>query len=106
MTTVTEMDIARALGADYLLLRSELTEQETDYLDRTRRFVDEEVLPVTRTHLRRWCHVQRSASGIVSVPSNVWIASMPARHSQPCVTHVALSTSSGFGEAASRRLAG
>ena len=39
MTTVTETDIARALGTDYLLLRSELTEQETDYLERTRRFV-------------------------------------------------------------------
>ena len=36
----------QALGTDYFLLRSELTEQETDYLDRTRRFVDDEVLPV------------------------------------------------------------
>ena len=41
-----ETDIGRALSTDYLLLRSELTDEETDYLDRTRKFVDEEVLPV------------------------------------------------------------
>jgi len=45
-TLTTETDIGRALGTDYFLLRSELTADETDYLDRTRRFVDEEVLPV------------------------------------------------------------
>jgi glutaryl-CoA dehydrogenase len=39
-------DVGKALGTDYFLLRSELTGQETDYLDRTRRFVEEEVLPV------------------------------------------------------------
>ena len=31
---------------DYLMLRTQLTPQELDYLERTRRFVDEEVLPV------------------------------------------------------------
>jgi len=46
MTTITEIDIGRALGTDYFLLRSELTEDELDYLNRTRRFVEEEVLPV------------------------------------------------------------
>jgi len=46
MTATTETDIGRALGTDYFLLRSELTEDEADYLDRTRRFVDREVLPV------------------------------------------------------------
>ena len=46
MTVATQPDIGRALGTDYLLLRSELTEEEIEYLDRTRRFVDEEVLPV------------------------------------------------------------
>ena len=40
---ITEPDIGRALGTNYLLLRSELSDEETDYLDRTRRFVDEEV---------------------------------------------------------------
>ena len=35
-----------ALGTDYFLLRSELSQRETEYLDRTRRFVDDEVLPV------------------------------------------------------------
>ena len=39
-------DIGRALFTDYLGLQDELTEQELDYLERTRRFVDHEVLPV------------------------------------------------------------
>jgi len=46
MTTIPEIDIGRALGTDYFLLRDELTEDELDYLNRTRRFVEEEVLPV------------------------------------------------------------
>jgi glutaryl-CoA dehydrogenase len=46
MTVIAETDIGRALGTDYFLLRSELTEDEIGYLDRTRRFVEEEVLPV------------------------------------------------------------
>jgi glutaryl-CoA dehydrogenase len=44
--TIPEIDIGRALGTDYFLLRDELTEDELDCLDRTRRFVEEEVLPV------------------------------------------------------------
>jgi glutaryl-CoA dehydrogenase len=46
MSSVTEVDIGRALGTDYFLLRSELTGEELGYLERTRRFVDDEVLPV------------------------------------------------------------
>ena len=46
MKVASQPDIGRALGTDYLLLRSELTEEEIEYLDRTRRFGDEEVLPV------------------------------------------------------------
>ena len=46
MSARTETDIGRALGTDYLLLRQELTDEELDYLERTRRFVDDEVLPV------------------------------------------------------------
>jgi glutaryl-CoA dehydrogenase len=46
MTATTTPDVGKALGTDYFLLRSELTEQETDYLDRTRQFVEQEVLPV------------------------------------------------------------
>jgi glutaryl-CoA dehydrogenase len=46
MTTSTYTDIGKALGTDYFLLRPELTEQELGYLDRTRLFVEEEVLPV------------------------------------------------------------
>ena len=39
-------DIGKALGTDYFLIRDQLTEEELDYLQRTRRFVEEEVLPV------------------------------------------------------------
>ena len=46
MTATTQLDVGKALGTDYFLLRSELTKEETDYLDRTRRFVEAEVLPV------------------------------------------------------------
>jgi glutaryl-CoA dehydrogenase len=49
----TETDIGRALGTDYFLLRSELTVDEAEYLDRTRRFVDEEVLPVMSGYWER-----------------------------------------------------
>jgi glutaryl-CoA dehydrogenase len=42
----TYTDIGKALGTDYFLLRAELTAEELDYLERTRRFVHEEVLPV------------------------------------------------------------
>lgn len=40
------IDVGRALGTDYFLLRCELSEEELELLDRTRTFVDEEVLPV------------------------------------------------------------
>ena len=40
------IDVGKALGTDYFLLRDELTEEELDYLERTRRFVEDEVLPV------------------------------------------------------------
>jgi glutaryl-CoA dehydrogenase len=53
MTASAEMDIGRGLGTDYFLLRSELTAEELGYLDRTRRFVDEEVLPVMPGHWER-----------------------------------------------------
>ena len=44
-------DIGKALGTDYLLIRPDLTEAERDYLDRTRRFVEEEVLPLSLIHI-------------------------------------------------------
>jgi glutaryl-CoA dehydrogenase len=53
MTVTSETDPGRALGTDYFLLRSELSEDELGYLDRTRRFVDEEVLPVMPGHWER-----------------------------------------------------
>ena len=53
MTASTKVDIGRALGTDYFLLRSELNVEELDYLDRTRRFVDDEVLPVMPAYWER-----------------------------------------------------
>ena len=38
-------DIGKALGTDYFLLKADLTTEERDYLERTRRFVHDEVLP-------------------------------------------------------------
>jgi glutaryl-CoA dehydrogenase len=46
-------DVGKALGTDYFLLRCELTDEEQDYLDRTRRFVEDEVLPVINDHWER-----------------------------------------------------
>src|SRR6476660_8706463 len=46
-------DIGTALGTDYFLLRSELTVSELDYLDRTRRFVHDDVLPVINGYWER-----------------------------------------------------
>ena len=50
MTTNTKAipptDIGRALGTDYFLLRTELSPDEIELLERTRQFVDDEVLPV------------------------------------------------------------
>ena len=43
----------KALGTDYLLLKEYLTEDERAYLDRTRRFVDEEVPPVINSFFER-----------------------------------------------------
>ena len=46
-------DIGRSLFTDYLGLQDELTEQELDYLERTRRFVDHDVLPVIGDYWQR-----------------------------------------------------
>jgi glutaryl-CoA dehydrogenase len=39
-------DLGRALGTDYFFLREQLSSEQLEYLQRTRRFVDEEVVPV------------------------------------------------------------
>ena len=39
-------DLGRALATDYFFLRQQLSPEQLDYLARTRRFVDEEVIPV------------------------------------------------------------
>ena len=46
-------DIGKALGTDYFLLRGDLSEEELDYLDRTRRFVHDEVLPEINAYWER-----------------------------------------------------
>jgi glutaryl-CoA dehydrogenase len=46
-------ELGRGLGTDYLLIGESLTEAELDYLERTRRFVDDEVLPVIVDHWER-----------------------------------------------------
>ncbi len=45
--------IGKALGTDYFLLRDTLSKSELDYLERTRRFVHEEVLPVINDYWER-----------------------------------------------------
>jgi glutaryl-CoA dehydrogenase len=47
------VDVGKALGTDYFLIRSELSPSELDYLERTRRFVDDEVLPVIADYWQR-----------------------------------------------------
>ncbi len=47
------LDVGKALGTDYFLIRPELTESERDYLDRTRRFVDDELAPVIGDYWQR-----------------------------------------------------
>ncbi len=46
-------DIGKALGTDYFLLKDTLTATELDYLERTRRFVHDEVLPVINEYWER-----------------------------------------------------
>jgi glutaryl-CoA dehydrogenase len=46
-------DLGKALGTDYFLLREQLSEEEVDYLERTRRFVDDELLPVIGDYWER-----------------------------------------------------
>jgi hypothetical protein len=71
MGTVADIDIGRALGTDYFLLRSELTGEELEYLDRTRRFVDDEVLPVMPAY---WERAELHSTSPVGSASFVWSA--------------------------------
>ena len=45
--------IGQALGTDYFLLKGDLTVAELDYLERTRRYVHDEVLPVINGYWER-----------------------------------------------------
>ena len=49
----TYADVGKALGTDYFLLREQLRPEEIEYLERTRRFVDDEVLPVIGDYWER-----------------------------------------------------
>src|SRR3954469_15468973 len=46
-------DIGKALGTDYFVLKADLTTAEQRYLERTRVFVHEEVLPVINDYWER-----------------------------------------------------
>jgi glutaryl-CoA dehydrogenase len=53
MAAAPPVDIGRALGTDYFLLREHITAEDRVFLDRTRRFVDDEVLPVVNGYWER-----------------------------------------------------
>jgi glutaryl-CoA dehydrogenase len=46
-------DIGKALGTDYFHIRDELSDEELDYLERARRFVEHELLPVIGDYWER-----------------------------------------------------
>ena len=45
--------IGRSRGTDFFRIADQLTPQERDYWNRTRHFVDDEVLPVINDHWER-----------------------------------------------------
>jgi glutaryl-CoA dehydrogenase len=47
------VDLGKALGTDYFLLREDLTASEVEYLTRTRAFVEDELLPVINDYWER-----------------------------------------------------
>jgi glutaryl-CoA dehydrogenase len=47
------VDLGKALGTDYFLLREDLTSSELDYLTRTRAFVEDELLPAINDYWER-----------------------------------------------------
>jgi len=51
--TPSYTDVGKALGTDYFVLRDQLGPDEIEYLERTRRFVDDEVLPVIGDYWER-----------------------------------------------------
>jgi glutaryl-CoA dehydrogenase len=51
--TLGSAEIGRSMGTDYFGLRDELTDAERDYLQRTREFIDNEVLPVINDYWER-----------------------------------------------------
>jgi glutaryl-CoA dehydrogenase len=53
LSTSPPVDLGKALGTDYFLLREDLTSSELDHLARTRAFVEDEVLPVINDYWER-----------------------------------------------------
>ena len=51
--TLRQTRIGRSMGTDYFGLRDELTDTERDYLQRTREFIDTEVVPVINDYWER-----------------------------------------------------
>ena len=51
--TLRQTRIGRSMGTDYFGLRDELTDAERDYLQRTREFIDTEVVPVINDYWER-----------------------------------------------------
>jgi hypothetical protein len=56
-----EAGLGEALRADYFMLREEFTPAQLDYLQRTRGFVHEEVLPVINGY---WERAGRDITGV------------------------------------------
>jgi glutaryl-CoA dehydrogenase len=58
-------NVGRSLGTDYFLIRDQLRDEEIDYLERTRAFVDEDVLPVAADYWERgdfpWALIEKMA---------------------------------------------
>jgi glutaryl-CoA dehydrogenase len=84
----TYEDIGRALTTDYFFLREQLSEDQLDYLTRTRRFVDDEVIEVIGDYWERaefpWPLVKRlgswgwSVTACWATAAPRWIRSRPA----------------------------
>jgi len=68
--------IGKALGTDFFLIRDELTDSELDYLVRTRRYVEDEVLPVINGYWERASSPGRWSSRWASSAS--WATASPA----------------------------